>query len=83
MTDLALDPRSGEDALPLAPVRLPEFGQSVSWLMCRSFGIPFNGPLPGRRDRSVGDARCRDCGHSFPPPSNPGVRVLAMPRFKS
>ena len=36
MVDLALDSRSGEDVLPLAPVHLPEFGQSVSWLMCRN-----------------------------------------------
>ncbi len=27
MADLALDARSGEDVLPLAPVHLPEFGQ--------------------------------------------------------
>ena len=55
MADLALDSPSGENSLPLAPVHLPEFGQSVSWLMfripmCRNFGIPFNGPLPRRRD---------------------------------
>ena len=34
MADLALDALSGEDVPPLAPVHLPEFGQSVSWLMC-------------------------------------------------
>ena len=93
MANLALNARSDEDVLPLAPVHLPEFGQSVSWLMCRnpmcaSFGIPFDGPLPASWGRSVGDARCRvdlvkpqfrcrACGHSFLPPSNAGIRVLA------
>ena len=93
MADLALGSRSEDGASPLAPVRLPEFGQRVSWLMCRnpmcgSFGIHFDGPLPSRWDGSVGDARCRidlgkprfmcrACGHSFRPPSNAGVRVLA------
>ena len=47
MADLALDARSGGDVPPLAPVHLPEFGQSVSWLMCRNpthgrFGVPFD-----------------------------------------
>ena len=36
MADLALDSRSDEDVPPLDPVHLPEFGQSVSWLMCRN-----------------------------------------------
>ena len=54
MADLALDSRSDEDVPPLAPVHLPELGQSVSWLkchntMCASFRIPFDGPLPARR----------------------------------
>ncbi len=93
MANLALNARSDEDVLPLAPVHLPEFGQLVSWLMCRnpmctSFGIPFDGPLPGSWGRSVGDVRCRvdlvkpqfrcrACGHSFLPPSNAGIRILA------
>ena len=57
MADLVLNSRSDEDVPPLAPVHLPEFGQSVSWLMCRnpmctSFGIPIAVPsiqafLPG------------------------------------
>ena len=29
MTDMALDLRLGEDVLPLAPVRLPEFGEAL------------------------------------------------------
>ncbi len=52
MADLALDSRSGEDVSPLAPVHLPEFGQSVSWLMCRNSmcgdsASPFDCLLPG------------------------------------
>lgn len=93
MPALALDSRLDEDVLPLSPVHLPEFRQSVSWLMCRNpmcgrFGVPFDGPSPSRREKSVGDVRCRidlvkpqfrcrDCGHSFQPPSSAGIRVLA------
>ena len=93
MVGLAPDSRSDADVLPLAPVNLPEFGQSVSWLMCRNpmcgrFGVHFDGPWPGRGDKSVGNAlhrvdlvkpkfRCYVCEQSFLPPSNAGIRVLA------
>ena len=93
MADLALDLRPEAGISPLAPVFLPEFGQRVSWLMCRnpmcgSFGLHCDGATLDREGTSVGDDRCRvdlakpqfrcrACDHSFRPPSNAGIRALA------
>ena len=78
---------------PLAPVRLPEFGASPSWLMCRNalcpnFGVSYDGPQPEGRVKSVSDARyrldlaegrgkCRHCHLSFQMLPNLSIRPLA------
>ena len=64
MADLVLDLRSEGGVSPLAPVFLPEFGQRISWLMCRnpmcgSFGVHCDGAMLGREGMSVDDDRRR------------------------
>lgn len=79
--------------MSLAPVELPEFGQSVSWLMCRNgmcpnFGRRYGGPEPKRGDKAVHDVRyrvdlrscrlhCKFCDQSFGFQSNLCVRPVA------
>ena len=51
------------DTHELSPVFLPEFGQTVSWAMCRNpactnFGLPYEGGLLGDR-KAVADGRYR------------------------
>ena len=77
---------------PLAPVFLPEFGQPVSWAMCRNpscanFGIHYEGPPPGdqgsvtdaryRIECKTGRFRCKSCEQSFTLKSNRAIRPLA------
>ena len=78
---------------PLKPVRLREFGTSISWLMCRNalcenFGVCYDGPHPEGGAGSVSDARyrldlanwqakCRHCGLSFQMLPNQAARPLA------
>ena len=78
---------------PLAPARLPEFGTSTSWLMCRNamclnFGKPYDGPQPDGGAKAVSDTRyrldlvtgrasCRHCRLSFRMLPNHSVRPLA------
>ena len=79
--------------MSLAPVDLPEFGQPVSWLMCRNgmcphFGRLYGGPDPKPGDRAVHDGRyrvdlrscrlhCKFCDQSFGFKSNLCVRPVA------
>ena len=83
----------GLGPVSLAPVDLPEFGQSVSWLMCRNgmcpnFGRHYGGPEPSPGDGAAHDDRyrvdlracrlhCKFCGQSFGFKSNLCVRPLA------
>lgn len=78
---------------PLAPVDLREFGQAVSWAMCRNprcenFCIHYGGPAPADDEEVVQDGRyritpkdgrirCKYCGQSFTLKSNLAVRALA------
>ena len=78
---------------PLKPVRLRDFGTSISWLMCRNalcenFGVCYDGPHPEGGAGSVSDARyrldlanwqakCRHCGLSFQMLPNQAARPLA------
>ena len=79
--------------MSLAPVELPEFGQSFSWLMCRNamcpnFGRHYCGPEPKAGDKAAHDGRyrvdlracrlrCKFCGQSFGFKSNLCVRPVA------
>ncbi len=79
--------------MSLAPVELPEFGQPVSWLMCRNgmcahFGRLYGGPDPRLGDGAVHDGRyrvdlrscrlhCKFCAQSFGFKSNLCVRPVA------
>ena len=83
---------------PLAPVRLPEFGASPSWLMCRNalcpnFGVSYDGPQPEGRVKSVSDARyrldlaegrgkCHHCHLSFQMLPNLSIRLWHLNQGK-
>lgn len=76
----------------MLPVFLPEYGQAVSWAMCRNpacvnFGLPYGGPALSNQ-RVVSDQRyrivarggrieCKDCRQSFTLKSNQAIRPLA------
>ena len=81
-----------DETNPLAPVDMPEFGQPVSWAMCRNpacrnFGIHYTGPAPENSgtvsnvrysyDANTGCFRCKYCGQSFTLKSNWSIAPFA------
>ena len=78
--------------MSIESIKLPEFGLTFSWAMCRNvmcdhFGIPYTGEFPTGVIRATTDdyyrleqngrLRCKYCGLSFEIKSNKAVRPIA------